>query len=234
MKVINKCGFAIIAMLCALGAECAAAVKIRALVFSRVGDVREVLVAGADGKLVDKKPLGLHTLQLSERKEVPSRALVFLEAPASGVDDDPEALENLKKIAKVVLPEGGAEYVLVFMPNKNGADYPYVVHALPLSERDFGSGDQAFVNFCKTELGFNFDKKLIVVRPGKVGVYSPKKIDGKHTIVGYEKQKDGKWSQNPFYSSRMIVQKGVRNLVFIVPNSRTGRPEFRGITDFVK
>lgn len=209
-------------------------VKIRALAFTRVGDAREMLVVDGEGKLVDKKSMSLPTSQLSDEKSVPSRVLHFLAtSDAEAVSDDPEVLAGMQKLGQVVLPEGGKEYILIFLPNKQGAESPYRVQALPISKSSFGSGDQAFINYCKSDLGFNFGKEKIVIHPGKVGVYRPKDFDGQHPVVGYEKAKSGKWEKTPFYSSRMIVQKGVRNLIFIVPNSATGRPEFRGITDFV-
>jgi hypothetical protein len=53
-------------------------------------------------------------------------------------------------------------------------------------------------------------------------------------MAGYHQGKDGKWSTTPFYSSRLIVQEGVRNLILVVRNPKTGEPDFRGIADFVE
>jgi hypothetical protein len=53
-------------------------------------------------------------------------------------------------------------------------------------------------------------------------------------MVGYAQEKDGKWGTTPFYSSRLIVQEGVRNFILIVRDPKTGRPDFRGISDFVE
>lgn len=204
------------------------AVKIRLLAFSRVGNATQVLVAGSDGKPFDKEVLELPTQQLSKSRVVASQDLMFLDAGAKTDAQSPNAL-----MATVKLPAADGEFILVFLPNKAGSATPYQVQALPMPSEHFGSGAQAFVNYCDTDLGFIIDKERLEVHKGKVGVFRPKKMDGNHTIEGFEKGRDGKWITTPFYSSRLIIQEGVRSLILIVRNPQTGLPDFRGITDFV-
>ena len=61
--------------------------SIRLLAFSRAGDVREVMVAGADGKLLHDKPLALPTEQLSPPLTVGSRSLVFQAGRVCGLGE---------------------------------------------------------------------------------------------------------------------------------------------------
>ena len=74
----------------------------------------------------------------------------------------------------------------------------------------------------------------VQVPQGKSAIYHPKQASGNRTMAGYHQGKDGKWSTTPFYSSRLIVQEGVRNLILIVRNPKTGEPDFRGIADFLE
>ena len=55
---------------------------------------------------------------------------------------------------------------------------------------------------------------------------------GNRSMVCYT-QKDGAWDSLPFFSGRIIVQDGVRNLILICRNPSNGEVDFRGITDFV-
>ena len=204
--------------------------SIRLLAFSRVGDAREVMVAGADGKLLHDKPLALPTEQLSPELKVSSRSLVFqagAAAPAEGGTAVPA-------LAKVVLPASGKDFILVFLPDAKATTPSYKVDAVPVPEGGFGSGDQAFVNYSGSNVAFVIAGEKVQVPQGKSAIYHPKEAGGNRVIAGYHQGKDGKWSTTPFYSSRLIIQEGVRNLILIVRNPKTGEPDFRGITDFVE
>ena len=196
---------------------------IRLLAFSRAGDAREVMVAGADGKLLGDKPLALPTEQLSPPLSVTVRTLVF-QAPGT----------TPTQLGKVELPATGKDFILVFFPDPKGGAHSYKVDPVPVPVESFGSGDQLFVNYSGSNAGFVIDGEKLPVPAGKSATYHPKKAEGNRTIAGYHQQKDGKWSATPFYSTRLIVQEGVRNLILIVRNPKTGLPDFRGITDFVE
>lgn len=196
--------------------------SIRLLAFSRVGDAREVTVAAADGKPLDDKPLALPTEQLSPPLSVGARSLVF---QAPGATPTP--------LGKVELPATGKEFILIFLPDAKGSALPYKVDPVLLPDGGFGSGDQAFVNYSGANVGFVIGGEKLQVPQGKSAVYHPKKAEGIRTMAGYHQGKDGKWSTTPFYSSRLIVQEGVRNLILIVRDPKTGTPDFRGIADFV-
>ncbi len=196
--------------------------SIRLLAFSRVGDVREVKAFGPDGKPLHDKPLALPTEQLSPAQTVASRTLVFQAASAATA------------VGKVELPATGKDFILVFLPEPAGAAQLYRVDAVPVPEGSFGSGDQAFVNYSGTNVGFVIGGEKLQVPQGKSAVYHPKKVEGNRSMVGYAQDKDGKWSATPFYSSRLIVQEGVRNFILIVRDPKTGAPDFRGIADFVE
>lgn len=208
-----------------------AGAQVRLLAFTRVGAAHEVLLAGADGKLLKNEPLELPTNQLSKACDVTSRSLVFLDPSAKTESADAQKMQ-VAVLGKVDLPEGENEFILVFLPNKQGAEYPYQVQALPMPSNNFPSGAQAFVNYGNADVGFVIDKQRLEVPRNKVGIFRAK-TDTKNYIQGYEKGADGKWSEVPFYSSRLIVQNGVRNLIFIVRNPQTGRLDFRGVADFV-
>lgn len=210
-----------------------AATKVRLLALNRVGTSHEVLLAGADGKLLGNEPLELPTHQLSKERDVASRSLFFLDPSAKVENAGSNQKTQTAALGKVNLPETGDEFILIFLPNKQGAEYPYLVHALLMPSSNFSSGAQAFVNYSNADVGFVIDKQRLEVPKTKVEIFHPKKIDAKNYIQGYEKGGDGKWSEVPFYSSRLIVQQGVRNLIFILRNPKTERLEFRGVTDFV-
>ena len=198
--------------------------SIRLFAFSRVGEPLEVAVAGPDGKPFGKEPLALPTQQLSPTRTVPSRTLVFT-APA----------DAKTVLGKVTLPATEREFLLIFLPAAKDSALPYQVRALPLPAAGFGSGDQAFVNFSGRQVGCVIDGEKLSVPHGKVAVYQAAKSGkgaGNRTIVCYA-EKDGKWEDVPFFSSRLIIQNGVRNLILICLSPITGEIDFRGVTDFV-
>jgi hypothetical protein len=210
--------------LCGSAAAQEAPASIRLLAFSRVGEHLEVAVAGPDGKPFAKEPLTLPTQQLSPARTVPSRALAFT-APA-----DPKTV-----LGKVTLPAAEREFVLIFLPAAKDSALPYQVQAIPLPAAGFGSGDQAFVNFSGRQVGCVIDGERLAVPAGKAAVYRAAKSGkgaGNRTIVCYA-QKDGKWEDTPFFSSRLIIQDGVRNLILICLSPTTGEIDFRGVADFV-
>lgn len=205
---------------------------VRLLAFSRVGTAHEVLLAGADGKPLGDDPLELPTQQLSKARDVTSPSLLFFDAAAKVEGAPPKAQGAL--LGKVDLPDGEKELILIFLPNKQGAEHPYRVHAIAMPSIQFDSGAQAFINYCNRDILFMIDKQRVDVPIGKVGIYRPSQKNTNQVIAGYEKDENGKWQQPPFYSSRIIVQEGVRNLILIVRNPQTERPEFRGIMDILE
>lgn len=216
------------AWLLACGAATAAddeAASIRLLAFSRVGAEMEVNITGPDGTELAKQPLALPTQQLSPTQTVPSRTLRFVSSK------DPA-----KILGKVQLPASGHEFVLVFLPNTAGAAESYKIDAVALPGSEFGSGDYAFINYSGHGVGCVIDKEKFQIPSGKATVYQMKKSGkgaGNRTFLCYEQQKDGKWSTTPFISSRIIFQEGVRTLVLICLDPRTGQIDFRGLPDFI-
>ena len=220
--------------------------SIRLLAFSRAGDAREVMVAGPDGKLLHDKPLALPTEQLSPPLTVNSRSLVFQAggAPAPAAEPTAGAVAQTPALAKVELPAVGKDFILIFLPDAKSSTPSYKVDPVPVPSGGFGSGDQAFVNYSGANVAFvigvietvfhNQRGEKVQVPQGKSAIYHPKETGGNRAMAGYYQGKDGKWSTTPFYSSRLIVQEGVRNLILIVRNPKTGEPDFRGITDFVE
>lgn len=198
---------------------------IRLLAFHRVGEEAEVLVTAPDGKRLGDGPLALPTQQLSAPLAVASRSLAFA-SPA-----DPTEV-----LGKVALPAAGSSFILVFLPAPKESATPYQVDPVPLPAGGFGSGDHAFVNYSGANVGCVIDGGRFVVNHGKSAVWHPRRSGGdgaRHSIVCY-RQVDGAWEDTPFLSTRLIVQDGVRNLILICLDPRTGRIDFRGIADFVE
>jgi len=211
-------------VLCGAAVAQDAPASIRLLAFSRVGEPLEVAVAGTDGKPFAKEPIALPTQQLSPSRTVPSRTLVFT-APADAG----------KVLGKVTLPASEREFILIFLPAPKSSPLPYQVQAVPMPAAGFGSGGQAFVNFSGREVGCVIDGEKLQVPHGKAAVYQAAKSAkgaGNRTIVCYAR-KDGKWEDSPFFSSRLIIQDGVRNLILICLNPTTGEIDFRGVADFI-
>lgn len=200
--------------------------KVRLIAFSRVGGDLSVNIADAEGNLLTKESVPLPTRQLSPNTSLSSRKLVFLSPK------NPETV-----LAKTTLPSSDREFILMFLPSPKGSTLPYIVHAVPLSLKGFGSGDFAFFNYSRGPIGFKIDKGAFAVDSGKVFVYqtNPKKEGNKsRAFVCHRKRKDGSWETTPFYSSRLIIQAGVRNLILIFQNPRNGKIAFRGIPDFIR
>ncbi|MCX6873940.1 MAG: hypothetical protein NTW21_09045 [Verrucomicrobia bacterium] len=197
---------------------------IRLLAFSRIGPELAVAVVGPDAKPLGKDPLTLPTQQLSPPRVVALRSLVFT-APT-----------DLKKIlGRVSLPASGNEFILIFLPAAKDATAPYQVDAVALPAAGFGSGDYVFVNYSGGPVGCLVGGEKLGVAQGMSAIYHPLKSGkgaGNRSIVCYG-QKDGVWDPVPFFSSRLIVQEGVRNLVLISLAPQTGQIDFRAIPDFI-
>ncbi len=211
--------------ICIAGALRAGAdsVSLRLLAITRVGDSREVMISSPDGKPLLTRSASLPTGQLSPQVEVAGRALAFRTATS-----DPQPL------GKVDLPAAGKDFLLIFLPSVADAALPCRVIAVPFPREKFRSGDQAFFNCCGSAVGFTIGGEKLLVPDGGLAVYHPKDTAGSRVMVGYRQQADGEWETRPFFSSRLIVQDGVRNFILIFRDPRTGIPDFRGIADFVK
>lgn len=197
-------------------------ISLRLLAFARVGEAREVMISGPDGKRLHRQPVGLPTEQLLPPVEVVGRSLFFHASAATPLP-----------LGMIELPAGGNDFLIIFLPSAMDAALPYRPIAVPLPRESFGSGDQAFVNCCGSTVGFTIGGEKLLVPEGNSAIYHPKQVAGSRSMVGYRQQADGKWEASPFYSSRMIVQDGVRNLILIFRDPRTGFPDFRGVVDFV-
>lgn len=208
-----------------LPAQQPASAGIRLLAFERAGAETEVTVmAPGKGKPLCDKPLALPTQQLSARAVVASRSLIFT-AP-----DNP-----LRVLARIDLPATGKDFLLVFHPAPSTGT-PYRIDVVPVPDGSFGSGDTAFLNYCGNTIGCVIAGEKLVVANGRSAIYQGSKPGtkaGNRTIACF-RQNGTAWDERPFYSSRMIVQDGVRNLVLIIRNPSTGEPDFRGIADFVE
>ena len=197
---------------------------IRLLAFSRVGEEMAVAVTDAAGNPLAKEPVALPTQQFSPPQVMTARSLVF-RSPK-----DPKTI-----LGKVRLPATGSEFILVFLPAPATAAEVYHVDPVPMPAAGFGSGDYAFLNYSGSAVGCVIDGEKLLVPHGKATVYQAAKSGkgaGNRTIVCYQ-EKAGKWAATPFFSSRLIIQDGVRNLVLICLDPRTSEIDFRGIPDFV-
>ncbi|MCP5536164.1 MAG: hypothetical protein H7A51_07995 [Akkermansiaceae bacterium] len=200
--------------------------KVRLLAFARIGEDLAVRILDPEGEPVIEDSVPLPTQQLSAAAGLKSRSLVFV---------SPKNDETI--LAKAKLPATGREFILVFLPSAKDGKYPYFVHALPMPKESFGSGDYAFLNYSHSAIGCKINDAKLIIPKGKCSVYKSgaKASDNKkRSIVCYEQQANGKWATQPFFSSRLIIQSGVRNLILISHNPRTKRIDFRGIADFVE
>jgi hypothetical protein len=85
-------------------------------------------------------------------------------------------------------------------------------------------GDQSVANFASEPAN-----EITGAAGDTLSIYRPKKADGVRTMVGYAQEKDGKWNATPFYSSRLIVSEGVRNLILIFREPKPARPISAGL-----
>jgi len=212
---------------------------IRILAFQFNGPVREYRVADAKGTPLDDNPLPLSATQLSPALGVHSRELVFLppqeKTPAGGNAQKPPTTATIPADAvHVTLPDGvESDYYLIFLPGASGGAAPYRVQALAISPKDFKSGSHAILNYTDAEIGCILGKSKVLVGSCKCSVIPAGKDEGLETFGCYEKKQGEEWSARPFYSGRLVIQKGVRQLLIISRNSETGDAQFRGVTDYL-
>lgn len=205
--------------------EVGSVATIQMLAFSYSGPERSVQVADPKGVAQTKAPVALAVNQCSQPVRVTSRNLV-LTPVMDGEGGKPG------KSAKVVLPEGGREFVLVFLPMPEDQGGGYRVQAVDLPAERFKSGSYAFLNYSDTEIYCGLDNQKTIVPPAKAGILSPQQPEGIVRAACYEKSGDG-WGDHPFYSGRVPVQEGVRNLVLVSRNPVSKRIDFRGVADYL-
>ncbi|BCU78056.1 hypothetical protein [Luteolibacter sp. LG18] len=219
---------ALACLLCAAGQARAVeepVASIQMLAFSYSGPERSVLVADPKGVAQTKEPVALPTNQCSPLLRVTSRNLVI--TPVMEGQGGKQG-----KPAKVTLPEGGREFVLVFLPIPDDQGGGYRIQAVDLPAERFKSGSYAFLNYSDTEIYCGLDNQKTIVAPAKAGILSPQRAEGIVRAACYEKSGEG-WGQQPFFSGRVPVQDGVRNLVLVSRNPQNNRIDFRGVADYV-
>jgi len=203
------------------------AASIQVIAFGYNGPERTVKVTDPQGASVTEKPIGLPTNQCSPVIPVPGRDLVFTPLASEGT------AQVAGKSATVHLPDTGSEFVLVFLPVPTERGGGYAIQAVELPSNLFKSGSFAFLNYTTGDIYCGVDKQKAIVGPAKAGILSPQDAEGIVITACFER--DGtEWSNRPFFSGRLPVQKGVRNLVLVSRNIQSGQIEFRGIPDFVK
>lgn len=204
----------------------AATAKIQLIAFAYNGAERDMMITDEKGVAVTEKPLRLPTNQCSPVIEVSNRNLVFTFVAG-------EKATGVGKPITLSLPVTGKDFVLVFLPQPADQGGSYRVHAVELPAERFKSGSYAFLNYTNTEIACSLDKQNVVVAPSKAGILEPGSAEDVVRTACFEKCGD-KWSERPFFSGRLPVQRGVRNLVLISRDSHNGHIEFRGVTDFVE
>jgi len=210
--------------LAAAGQEPVASIQI--IAFGYNSSERLVKMSDSQGTPIGSKPVGLPMNQCSALMPVPTRDLVFTpvsegEKPTTG------------KPATAHLPSTGRDFVLVFLPLPTDKGGGYMIHAVELPSDRFTSGSYAFLNYTDAEIYCGMDKQKEIVGPAKAGILSPAIAEGIVRTACFEKAGD-QWAERPFFSGRLPVQRGVRNLVLVSRNVQSGQIEFRGVPDFVK
>ena len=217
--------------------DTAAVATVRAMVAQRAEGVRKVMLASAEGNLLNKEALDLPMHNLSAPMKVPSRTLFFHEAAdAEGVSSG-EKVELGRKVAQVVLPANEREFLLVFIPSPRGSELPYQVLAAPMPGDKFRGGSFAMLNLSPMVLGAQIADQKAVIAPGKCGILSVKSKPGGGPVIYlvYARETNSKvFPQRPILSSRLPIQGKVRNLVLFYQNPKTKRIESRGVPDFVQ
>lgn len=200
--------------------------NIQMIAFAYHGDETELQIANAQGGLITEKPVSLPINNCSAPLSVPSRDLLFTFVQDAG------SKEAAKPIS-LNLPATGRDFILVFLPMPVGQGAHYRVHAVELPAEKFKGGTFAFLNYSNAEIGCMMDKEKSIIAPGKAGIVSPGANEGMVFITCYEKA-EGKWSERPFFSSRIPVQRTVRNLILMSRNPGDGHIGFRSVADFVE
>lgn len=203
-----------------------ATAKIQLIAFAYNGSERDMMIADDKGVAITEKPLRLPSNQCSPVIEVSSRNLVFTFVAGEGSS-------GVGKPINLSLPLAGKDFVLVFLPQPADQGGSYQVHAVELPAERFKSGSYAFLNYTNTEIACSLDQKNVVVAPRKAGILESGNTEGVVRSACFEKSGD-KWSERPFFSGRLPVQRGVRNLVLVSRDPHNGHIEFRGVTDFVR
>jgi len=236
--------------LCSLGHAVAAGepqASIQMIAFAYSGPERGVTITDGKGVPLVPKPVKLPTNQCSQVMQVASRDLQFTLVengeiggqPAPGGDKGAPAAGSAAKpdqpkgrAIPVSLPGAGKDFVLVFLPLPPDKGGGYRIHAVELPADRFKSGSYAFLNYTNAEIYCGLDKQKVVVAPAKAAILAPEMKEGVVKAACFEKSGEA-WAERPFFSGRVPVQQGVRNLVLVSRDPGTGQIDFRGVPDFL-
>ncbi len=207
-------------------APAAGVASIQMIAFAYNGSGTELNITNKQGAVITKKPITLPIHQCSAPLSVSSRDLVFTFV------QDGEKKDAAKSIP-LSLPATGRDFILVFLPLPAGQEPHYRVHAVELPGEKFKGGSFAFLNYSNAEIACVMDKEKSVVAPGKAGIMSPGANQGMILAACYEKA-EGKWSERPFFSARVPIQRTLRTLVLMSRDPRNGRLGFRSVGDYVE
>ncbi len=172
------------------------------------------LVGGKD----ESSPLfDLPTNHLSSPIAAPARDFLLFSPKAN------------RPLARVVLPENGTQFIVLFITAKEGGYTPIVIDA---GTANFRVGDIYFINHTpQTVLGYVGTATFVLdSQAGKILRPSGAR-DGKFYDVGFGvREKDG---DRPLSTTRWPVDQNSRSYVFFYVNPKTKRVDFRAVDEFI-
>ena len=188
-------------------------IQVRAFAFALFEDIAKLQLR--TGKRVLGE-LELPTGQLRARVSVSAHALSF------GVEKN----DSFRLLGKVVLPEVGSDFILVFAPTKDG----YRAFPVRVDDPDFRGNDTVVFNFSTHKLGIMLGTARQTVAPCENSRLRPAfPADATFYQALFTYEKEGKFI--PFNNTRWPVNSNTKALLFVFEEPSTGKLAYRSVTE---
>ncbi|MGC4016421.1 MAG: hypothetical protein QM755_18150 [Luteolibacter sp.] len=132
----------------------------------------------------------------------------------------PSADSGFKKVASVVLPETGSNFLLLLEPQD---DKSLIPHVIPDSLQRFGADSTLFFNASSSEIGAIFGTQRTLIRPRRVEIVSAPPAQDDVPFYQTELYHRDNEKFKLFASSRWLHRNDGRNYVFIYQIKSTGQ-----------
>ncbi len=132
--------------------------------------------------------------------------------------------ETFRKLASVTLPESGRDFILVFLPGKEG----YNIIPVTTDSPAFRGNDTMVFNFMDSEIGVALGSARKQVKPKSSAIVTPGIAADETFFIASFFIREGN-SFLPFNNTRWPVNTALKNLLFVFPDPESGKPKYKGV-----
>lgn len=164
---------------------------------------------------------------LSDEIKLPKGELILtiLNKPLEKDQEIPKDAQQIK------IPETWKKCILVFVPNKNGKNFPAKAKAINGASESFSMGSSLIYNLTKATFMGKFGPRTIVVKPNKSGLLKAPINEAGSYLVAMDCMLPGATTRSVITRSSWVHNPNARQILFIVPTPNQKVPRVWGVLD---